>query len=71
MSEEKKSPTSPFRAGSCALLNWDNQSVLVPNQKLKFPIDFQFFINCQNTFGFPIELSELQMIRPLNYCVAR
>ena len=26
------------------LLNWDNESVLVLNKKLKFPIHFQFFI---------------------------
>ena len=37
------------------LLNWDNESVLALNKKLKFPIHFQFFIYCQNTFGVPIE----------------
>ena len=26
------------------LLNWDNESVLVLNKKLKFPNHFQFFI---------------------------
>ena len=37
------------------LLNWDNESVLALNKKLKFPIHFQFFIKCQNTLGIPIE----------------
>ena len=35
------------------LLNWDTESVLALNKKLKFPIHFQFF-QCQNTFSIPI-----------------
>ena len=49
------------------LLNWDTKSVLALNKKLKFPIHFQFFIQCQKTFGDPIELSKLHMIRPYMY----
>ena len=37
------------------LLNWNNESVLALNKKLNFPIHFQFFIYCQNTFGVPID----------------
>ena len=35
-----------IRAGSSAIdfSQWDNESVLAPNKKLKFPIHFQFFI---------------------------
>ena len=35
------------------LLNWDNESVLVLNKKLKFPIHVQFFYLVPKHFGCP------------------
>ena len=37
------------------LLNWTTVSDLALNKKMKFSIDFQSFVLCQNTFGVPIE----------------
>ena len=33
------------------LLNWDNESVLAVNEKLKFPIHFQFLFRTKTLLG--------------------